>query len=62
MCLKMGVTLMTPYKLILDYFNKVYGEAYKKKFMQKPKNNHFNDKNVILTTYVKKIGKKKSEK
>ena len=48
---------MTPYKPILPYFNKFYGEAYIKKKASKSlyenlKINHFNDKNVFMTNYV----------
>ena len=48
---------MTLYNLILTYFNKFHKEAYKNKLIQKPKNDHFNYKNFLLTNYVKKIAK-----
>ena len=42
-----------PYKLILSYFNKFHGEAYKKSLYENLKIDHVNDKTVILTNYVK---------
>ena len=46
------------YKPFLTYFNKVHGEAYKKKnskqLIQKTKIDYLNDKNVVLKNNEKK--------
>ena len=57
---------------MLTYFNRLRGETYQKKFIQKTKIGHFNGKNVIMKNNEKfkkqlfkiyvKIGKKNFKK